>query len=34
VVEVVISALRRKLGGSASSLHTVRGAGYRFTAPP
>ncbi len=29
----VISALRRKLGGSAGSLQTVRGAGYRFTAP-
>jgi DNA-binding response OmpR family regulator len=34
VVEVVISALRRKLGDSAASLQTVRGAGYRFTAPP
>jgi len=34
VVEVVISALRRKLGDSAESLQTVRGAGYRFTAPP
>ena len=34
VVEVVISALRRKLGGSAGSLQTVRGAGYRFTGPP
>jgi hypothetical protein len=34
VVEVVISALRRKLGGRAGSLQTVRGAGYRFTAPP
>jgi hypothetical protein len=34
VVEVVISALRRKLGDSAGSLQTVRGAGYRFTAPP
>lgn len=33
VVEVVISALRRKLGGSSGSLQTVRGAGYRFTAP-
>ncbi len=33
VVEVVISALRRKLGGSAGSLQTVRGAGYRFTSP-
>jgi DNA-binding response OmpR family regulator len=30
----VISALRRKLGDSAANLHTVRGAGYRFTAPP
>ena len=34
VVEVVISALRRKLGDRAGSLQTVRGAGYRFTAPP
>jgi hypothetical protein len=34
VVEVVISALRRKLGDNAGSLQTVRGAGYRFTAPP
>ncbi len=34
VVEVVISALRRKLGDNAASLQTVRGAGYRFTAPP
>ena len=34
VVEVVISALRRKLGDSAGSLQTVRGAGYRFTTPP
>jgi hypothetical protein len=34
VVEVVISALRRKLGSSSGSLQTVRGAGYRFTAPP
>jgi hypothetical protein len=33
VVEVVISALRRKLGDSAACLQTVRGAGYRFTAP-
>jgi transcriptional regulator/AAA ATPase-like protein len=33
VVEVVISALRRKLGDRAASLQTVRGAGYRFTAP-
>lgn len=33
VVEVVISALRRKLGPGAATLHTVRGAGYRFTAP-
>ncbi len=33
VVEVVISALRRKLGDRAGSLQTVRGAGYRFTAP-
>jgi hypothetical protein len=34
VVEVVISALRRKLGGRAGSLRTVRGAGYRLTTPP
>jgi hypothetical protein len=34
VVEVVISALRRKLGDRAGSLQTVRGAGYRFTTPP
>jgi hypothetical protein len=34
VVEVVISSLRRKLGDSAGNLHTVRGAGYRFTTPP
>jgi DNA-binding winged helix-turn-helix (wHTH) protein len=34
VVEVVISALRRKLGDRAGSLQTVRGAGYRFIAPP
>jgi two-component system phosphate regulon response regulator PhoB len=33
VVEVVISAIRRKLGDSAGRLQTVRGAGYRFTAP-
>jgi DNA-binding response OmpR family regulator len=33
VVEVVVSALRRKLGPHASCLQTVRGAGYRFTAP-
>jgi DNA-binding response OmpR family regulator len=33
VVEVVVSALRRKLGPHAASLQTVRGAGYRFTAP-
>ena len=33
VVEVVISALRRKLGDRAGSLQTVRGAGYRFTGP-
>jgi DNA-binding response OmpR family regulator len=33
VAEVVISALRRKLGDRAGSLRRVRGAGYRFTAP-
>ena len=30
----VSSALRRKLGDRAGSLQTVRGAGYRFIAPP
>jgi Transcriptional regulatory protein, C terminal len=34
VVEVVVSALRRKLGDRAGQLQTVRGAGYRFTTPP
>jgi DNA-binding response OmpR family regulator len=34
VAEVVISALRRKLGDRAGSLQTVLGAGNRFTAPP
>jgi DNA-binding response OmpR family regulator len=34
VVEVVISALRRKLGDRAGNLQTVRGADYRFIAPP
>jgi len=33
VVEVVISALRRKLGDRAGCLQTVRGVGYRFTTP-
>jgi hypothetical protein len=33
VVEVVVSALRRKLGDRAGHLQTVRGAGYRFTIP-
>jgi hypothetical protein len=33
VVEVVVSALRRKLGPHAGCLQTVRGVGYRFTAP-
>jgi DNA-binding response OmpR family regulator len=33
VVEVVISALRRKLGDRDASLQTVRGAGLRFTTP-
>jgi DNA-binding winged helix-turn-helix (wHTH) protein len=33
VVEVVVSALRRKLGDRAGILQTVRGAGYRFVAP-
>jgi DNA-binding winged helix-turn-helix (wHTH) protein len=30
VVEVVISALRRKLGGDAGTIATVRGVGYRY----
>jgi len=32
VVEVAISALRRKLGDRARALHTVRGVGYRLDA--
>jgi DNA-binding response OmpR family regulator len=31
VVEVVISALRRKLGDDAGTIATVRGVGYRYT---
>jgi hypothetical protein len=34
VVEVVVSALRRKLGPEASRLETVRGVGYRLRAAP
>ena len=30
VVEVVISALRRKLSGDAGTIATVRGVGYRY----
>jgi hypothetical protein len=30
VVEVAVSALRRKLGGEASMVSTVRGVGYRY----
>jgi hypothetical protein len=30
VVDVVVRSLRKKLGGSASVLQTVRGVGYRF----
>ena len=30
VVEVVISALRRKLGDEAGTIATVRGVGYRY----
>jgi DNA-binding response OmpR family regulator len=30
VVEVVVSALRRKLGERAGALETVRGIGYRL----
>ena len=33
VVEVIVSALRRKLGSHSDCLQTVRGVGYRFTAP-
>jgi hypothetical protein len=32
VVDVVVSALRRKLGDRADTLETVRGVGYRLTA--
>jgi hypothetical protein len=32
VVEVVVSALRRKLGARAGALETVRGVGYRLQA--
>ena len=32
VIEVVISALRRKLGAHAGKIETVRGVGYRLTA--
>jgi hypothetical protein len=31
VVEVVVSALRRKLGAHAAAIETVRGVGYRFS---
>ena len=30
VVEVVVSSLRRKLGGDAGTIATVRGVGYRY----
>ena len=30
VVEVVVSALRRKLGDDAGTIATVRGVGYRY----
>jgi DNA-binding response OmpR family regulator len=30
VVDVVVSAVRRKLAGRAGALETVRGAGYRL----
>lgn len=33
VVEVVIGALRRKMGARAASIETVRGLGYRFVPP-
>jgi hypothetical protein len=32
VIEVVIGAIRRKLGDRSSAIETVRGMGYRFTA--
>jgi DNA-binding response OmpR family regulator len=32
VVEVVVSALRRKLGAHAGAIETVRGVGYRYRA--
>jgi DNA-binding response OmpR family regulator len=31
VVDVVVLALRKKLGSQSSALATVRGSGYRFT---
>ena len=34
VVDVVVSALRRKLGDRADTLETVRGVGYRFRGGP
>ncbi len=34
VVDVVVSALRRKLGDRADTLETVRGVGYRFSGGP
>ena len=34
VVDVVVSALRRKLGDRADTLETVRGVGYRFREGP
>ncbi len=30
VVDAVIHTLRKKLGGKASMIETVRGVGYRF----
>ncbi|MCG3127117.1 MAG: Sensory transduction protein regX3 [Phycisphaerae bacterium] len=33
-IDVHIAALRKKLGGAASWLRTVRGIGYAFRAPP
>lgn len=33
VVDVVIRALRRKLGAHADTIETVRGVGYRYRAP-
>jgi DNA-binding response OmpR family regulator len=33
VIEVAVSALRRKLGDHAGLIQTVRGIGYRWSEP-